>query len=67
MNIINTVNELNNIELFEFSNPSLNDKKKKIKKIILYTIGIIVYSISIVSSSFGIADFFKINELNCTC
>lgn len=61
------ISELNNIELIELNNPILNDKKKKIKKIILCSIGSILYSITLIMSTYGITDSFKIKDINCTC
>ena len=63
--MFNNISELNNIELIELSNPVLNDKKKKIKKVILYVIGGILYSFSLVLSTYEFIDIVKVK--NCTC
>ena len=65
MNNLNKLNDINNIELFQFENPIINDKKNKIKKIIIYIVGFMVYTISLISSTFSIVDYTKSN--NCSC
>jgi len=65
--MFNNISELNNIELIELSDPVLNDKKKKIKKVILYVIGGVLYSFSLVLSTYEFIDSFIIKDKNCTC
>lgn len=65
--MFNNISELNNIELIELSNPVLNEKKKKIKKVILYIIGGVLYSFSLIVSTYEFIDIVKVKDINCTC
>ena len=62
------INELKDIELFQFKDIKLNDKKRKIKMIIISIITIILYTITLVTSTFELKDYFKVNNNNiCNC
>lgn len=61
INNVNNISDINDIEL-DIKNPIINSK---VKKIIIYITGVIVYSVSLISSTFGIVDYMKPN--NCSC
>lgn len=68
MNKLNNLNDIANIELFQFENPIINNKKNKIKKIIIYSIGFIAYTISLISSTFSIVEYVEyVKPNNCSC
>ena len=60
------ISELNNIELIELNDPILNDKKRKLKKIILCIVAVILYIITLIMPTYKIVDFFKNKNINYT-
>ena len=61
------IKDLKDIELFQFKDVKLNDKKKKIKMIIISIISFILYTITLVTSTFELKDYFKVNNNICNC
>lgn len=61
------IKDLKDIELFQFKDEELNNKKRNIKKIICIIVATFVYSVSLITSSFEIAGFFKLDKNICDC
>jgi|688.fasta_scaffold741063_2 hypothetical protein len=66
MNKLNELNELSKIELFQFDNPKTNETKNKIKKIVIYSLAFIGYTLSLIGSTYTIIEK-SLNKNNNTC
>jgi hypothetical protein len=61
------IKDLKDIELFQFKDVELNNKKNKIKKIIISIIATVLYSITLITSTFELTGYFKVNNNICNC